>query len=467
MEARDLSRPPAGPSHRGHSCCLYQTEDERRATVGLFLKKGLEQGDKVVYAANARSADGVFEYLGGSGVDVRSYLSSGQLSVLSHDETFLLGGTFSPERMVALLRTEKDKANSEGYAQLRGAGDMSWALGRPADSERLIECEAMVDPLLNVPGCLAMCCYDQRQFDLCTLHGVLATHPRIFLGSKTFGNPCYVPPGQLLSPRSGDATLRKMLEAIAEREQLLAEVASLKRTDARRAAEFDQLRWDFLSLATHEFNTPLTIIKGYAQALLRIARDDHGRRLIQAINMGADRLAKTVKDAVTALSLDSGDLELATQEFDLRELVEHVTQRLALSSTRHRIRLAKAAQVVVRADASLVDQVLTNLIDNAVRYSPEGGDIEVELAERGQEAILSVRDHGIGIPKDRQAGIFQRFHRAHADKLHNRSGLALGLFVSMEIIRRHGGRMWFESEERRGTTFHFSLPLVNNTSSEM
>jgi signal transduction histidine kinase len=100
------------------------------------------------------------------------------------------------------------------------------------------------------------------------------------------------------------------------------------------------------------------------------------------------------------------------------------------------------------------------LIGNAIKHSPQGGDIDVRLALNGREAVVSVADRGFGIPKEKQGRIFQRFYRAHTNTPFDYGGLGLGLFLSWEIVRRHGGRMWFQSEEHKGSTFSFGLPLA-------
>ena len=114
----------------------------------------------------------------------------------------------------------------------------------------------------------------------------------------------------------------------------------------------------------------------------------------------------------------------------------------------------------VLGDRDRIGRVLTCLVDNAVRFSPSGGDVEALVEADGGEVRVAVRDHGLGIPEDRQAHVFERYYRAHAGTPEDYGGLGLGLEMSREIVRRHGGRMWFESAAGAGSTFHFSLPLA-------
>ena len=119
-----------------------------------------------------------------------------------------------------------------------------------------------------------------------------------------------------------------------------------------------------------------------------------------------------------------------------------------------------APPTAVLADRERIGQVVASLFENAVRFSPRGGDVEAEVTRRDAHAVVSVRDHGLGIPHERQSRIFERFYRAHAGTDQDYGGLGIGLDVSREIVARHGGRIWFESAPGEGSTFSFSLPLA-------
>ena len=232
-------------------------------------------------------------------------------------------------------------------------------------------------------------------------------------------------------------------------------------SDITRIRELDKLKDDFIVVAAHELKTPVAILKGYAQALLRGAEDIPvpRRKMLDSINRGADRIDRIVKDLLDISRLHLGHLELELERIDLPQLVEAVIDRMPLTSTKHRIRVVEAEPVVIYGDRDRLEQVLVNLLDNATKYSPKGGDIDVAVDGRGQEVVVSVRDQGVGIPADKQRHIFERFYSAHTGTPYDYGGMGVGLFISREIITRHGGRMWFESEERKGSTFYFSLPL--------
>ena len=231
--------------------------------------------------------------------------------------------------------------------------------------------------------------------------------------------------------------------------------------DITDLTELDRLKDQFIGVAAHELKTPLTIMKGYAEALLRLHDNlpPQAGRMLEAIDRGADRINAIVQDLLDVSKLQTGRLELASERVDLGDLVQQVVDRFGLTTARHHLRVADAEPAIVWGDRYRLEQVTEHLLENAVKHSPKGGEVRVAvLAEQG-EAVVSVKDQGVGIPQEKQEHIFERFYRAHTRTPYDFGGMGTGLYISREIITRHGGRMWFQSEEGKGSTFYFSLPL--------
>jgi two-component system phosphate regulon sensor histidine kinase PhoR len=228
--------------------------------------------------------------------------------------------------------------------------------------------------------------------------------------------------------------------------------------DVTPARRLDELRDEFLATAAHELKTPLAVVKAYAQLMARRGAGDP--QALAVIQRQVDRLTRLVQHLLetTRLGLE-GDARRA-EPFDLGRLAAEAVDGVRPTAPAHDLRLAIAGPAPVVADRDRISRVLASLLDNAVRFSPTGGAVEVNVAARDGEATVSVRDHGVGIPAERQAQVFERYYRAHAGTPHDYGGLGLGLETSREIVRRHGGRMWFESEPGSGSTFHFTLPLA-------
>jgi signal transduction histidine kinase len=224
----------------------------------------------------------------------------------------------------------------------------------------------------------------------------------------------------------------------------------------------------FLADVVHELKTPLAAAK--AQAQLALHQLDEGRtdpttaRALRLISQQIDRLSRLVGDLLEASRLESGTIELQPTEFDLSALLEEMRNRMQPLGDRHPIRISAPGKLPVVADKDRIEQVMSNLLSNAIRYSPEGGPIEVTAELTGNAVHVAVKDRGIGVPKEHHRLVFERFGRAHGTTF---GGLGLGLAISKGIVERHGGRMWLESSGKpgEGSVFHLQLPVRPNASS--
>ena len=255
----------------------------------------------------------------------------------------------------------------------------------------------------------------------------------------------------------------------SEYEQSAEPAAIAVHQDVTALKEAERLKDDFVGIAAHELRTPLAAIKGYAQILARQAARGQGQELedwqteaIEAIDSSTSRLVELTDDLLDVTRLQGGRLELHSEPADLVALLQRVVNRMRSTTDTHTIVLtATPEHIVVMIDRQRIEQVITNLINNAIKYSPDGGTIEITACEKreSQQALLSVRDEGIGIPFEQQGRIFGRFERAENARKREIKGTGLGLYLCRELIERNGGLIWFESTEGQGSTFYVLLPL--------
>jgi signal transduction histidine kinase len=215
----------------------------------------------------------------------------------------------------------------------------------------------------------------------------------------------------------------------------------------------------FLTAVVHELQTPLAAAKAQAQlALHQLAPrgEQNTARALHLIAHEIDRLARLVSDLLDADRLELGLFEVRPFWFDLPELLEEVRARLQPLSDKHPIEVRAPEHLPVLADRDRLDQLLSNMLSNAIRYSPDGGAIEVMAEQSRDQVHLSVRDNGLGVPMEHQQAIFERFSRAHRAF----GGLGLGLTISKGIVDGHRGKIWVESDgvPSHGSTFHVTLP---------
>jgi PAS domain S-box-containing protein len=232
--------------------------------------------------------------------------------------------------------------------------------------------------------------------------------------------------------------------------------------DVTAEKELDRERNEFLTVAAHELRTPLTPLSMYLQGIER--RLSRGAavepELVEKARKQVRRLSRLVEDLLDVSRLDSGRLSLSRELVAIDELVAEVVADFRAVSPQHEIVLRRPAQGVRAAgDRERLEQVVVNLVQNAVKYSPHGGRVEVSVDRAGSRARVQVSDQGIGIPKEEQKRVFERFFRAHNAATRNYGGLGIGLYVSNEIVERHGGAFEVSSEPGKGTVFAFTIPL--------
>jgi PAS domain S-box-containing protein len=230
-----------------------------------------------------------------------------------------------------------------------------------------------------------------------------------------------------------------------------------------RFRQADALKDTFISIVSHELKTPVAVIKGYAETLSRSdALNDPAlaHELLATIVEESDRLARLVDDLLDASRLQAGGLPFQdVEEVDLREIARRVVERYQPQATRHSLRLEFPEPFpTVRGDARRLEQVLDNLVSNAIKYSPRGGDVVVQGAASPAEVTLSVSDQGVGIPLEEQERIFERFYRVEGPETRAVAGTGLGLYLTRAIVRAHGGRIWVQSAPGQGATFYVAIP---------
>jgi signal transduction histidine kinase len=232
--------------------------------------------------------------------------------------------------------------------------------------------------------------------------------------------------------------------------------------DVTRERQQEEQRSTFISIISHELQTPIAIIKGYASTLARTDAKLEAKALrsrLVAIEEEADRLNNLVGNLLYASRIQAGGLHMDIAPLDLRNLIEGVTRRFRARSAGVSITLDIPPNLpTVIADRDRIEEVLQNLLDNAVKYSPRRRAITISCHATGEEVIVSVSDMGMGIALGEQEHIFDRFHRASDATTQATSGAGLGLYICRAIVEAHGGRIWVESTLRQGSTFSFSLP---------
>lgn len=250
----------------------------------------------------------------------------------------------------------------------------------------------------------------------------------------------------------------KIARDITER----ARIELQKQLYTKRLQELNTSKDEFMAMASHELKTPLTVIKASLEVLENRMKADSNLSLLHTSVRQTNKLSKLIEDLLDVSKIQAGKMVLNKSHFNLDELINDVITHLLPLSHQHNLVYNRSEKpVALFADRNRIEQVLVNILSNAIKYSPGGGDIVINTVQEEDVVTVSISDNGIGIPQEDLKDIFLRFHRVGG--LPNTfSGSGIGLYVASEIIEKHGGKIWAESTLGKGSTFYFQLNLIQS-----
>lgn len=265
----------------------------------------------------------------------------------------------------------------------------------------------------------------------------------------------------VVKPRSGEDLLGI---SIKKMKLDLCELTSQKDKVQQQTLELVMRRDEFFSIASHELKTPVTTLKAYTQLLLMEApalESDDREIMLKKMDAQINKLTSLINDLLDTSKLQNGQLIYDKRPFNFNELVSEIVEEIQLTTNSQQLIIKNNASAEIVADRSRIGQVLRNLLTNAIRFARDSKEIVLDINKKGSNIICSVRDFGTGIKSGEQNRIFERYYRISGNNLHTYPGLGLGLYISKEIIEKHGGKIWMESPEESGSIFYFELPILN------
>ncbi len=231
--------------------------------------------------------------------------------------------------------------------------------------------------------------------------------------------------------------------------------------DVTEKKKIEHQKDDFISITSHELKTPLASIKMLVE-VLKIQHkkngDEKSMAIIEKVESQLNRLTEMMTSFTNVYKLQTSNMELNKVSININKLVSGVVETMQFISETHSVKLLGSTTKKLFADKERLEQVLINLISNAIKYSPEADKVVVKIKEDEKNLTISIQDFGIGIPRNQQTKIFNRFYRIKGTNMKSIEGLGLGLFISSEIVKEHGGTIKIKSEKSKGTTFTVSLP---------
>jgi signal transduction histidine kinase len=229
--------------------------------------------------------------------------------------------------------------------------------------------------------------------------------------------------------------------------------------------EIDRMKSDFISLASHQLRTPLSAIKTYSHMLIDgfmgpLAPEQ--RKALRTIVSASNRMNELISTLLNVSRIETGNVIVSAKKINLNHIVDEIFKELALSADNKQITLSTklpASPVIIKGDNLIVKEILINMVSNAIKYTPNGGQVLVQIRKGSRNVLISVKDNGMGIPKSAREQLFSKFYRAQNVVRHETSGTGLGLYLVKGLVETLNGKIWFESIENRGSTFYVRLPI--------
>lgn len=254
--------------------------------------------------------------------------------------------------------------------------------------------------------------------------------------------------------------LEIMLSPVRNANGSVIGVSTIARDITRRKAQ-EQQKDEFIAVASHELKTPVTSLKIYSEILVeRFKNSDDliSASMVSKMDGQVNRLIGLIKTLLDTTQLVEGQYLLKKEQIDLNILIEEQIEAIKSTAKKHQIIFKAGTLSTVWADRKLIGQVITNLISNAIKYSPKGGEIIITSMQNESQVGMTIQDYGVGIPEEAKDKIFERYFRTSDANASTASGIGLGLYITANILRQHGGTISVESVEGLGSTFSFMLP---------
>jgi len=470
------ARLPSPVHHGQHVCLIYDDPKDQLPTLLPFIEEGLQRGEQCIYIVDDIEGVLLRNSLERAGLDVARAEQTGALLLWTRAE-WRQPGELDSGRKSAQVASILKRARAAGFAGVRLAVEMTWTLNPRIPVERLRHWEATLDTLLAAPGhtVSVICQYSRRRLAPAALESGLSTHRHAIVDGEIYSNPYFEGPAILASQGRHHARVvrsREVARMISslQREKTGASLEQhvwepLRTTPSRQELQSDapldgNTRAEAISLISHELRTPVSTILGNAELLARLdgALSGEERAASVAAILAETRRLGGVLDDLFVLWQGVAARELVLEPLSLRHTIE---RRLEVHRQRHPERnvdfTANSAELTVAADHDYVVQILSNLLENAERYSPVSDRILVETALEGDYMGVRIVDQGPEVVASERDLIFKAFIPQAAGL---RRGFGAGLAASKRLVEAQGGQIWTQPSARGGTEFGFTLPLA-------
>jgi signal transduction histidine kinase len=426
-----------------HLCLFYDSINDYFDIIKPYFKTGLENNEFCVWVIPKEfEMEKALEILQTAIPNLDCYRRKGQIEILQYSECYLNKGRFDGNAVITNWRNKLDKALSAGFDGLRVEGDTSWV---GTNRWRLfMDYESKVDNEMSNKKILAICSYPLKKIGAREIIDVIENHKFALIRRNE----------KWIYAKSFVDIVDKLLEIqthIKGENIELVKLAILKNT--------------FFSQSSHEIKTPLASITGYTQMLIKEkfgTINEQQKEVLNVLNRNAEHLDQIINNYLSLVQLQADTMKFTVEKIPIKSLIKESIELMyplaELKKIKIDIRLAEGLPPL-SIDVDKIKQVLINIIGNAIKFSPDGASININVKKKNKYILFEIQDFGFGIPKNEHEKIFEMFFQSESTRDKNIKGTGLGLPISKTIIEAHGGQIWVDSTIGEGSTFSFTLPI--------
>ncbi len=431
-----------------HFVQFYESDVFLLDSLSRFIGMGIREEDACIVVANKVHRDALEEQLKVYGLYLIAAQIQGRLVILDAAEIlsqFMVDGSPDPKRFSETVGNIIANARKEGR-RIRVFGEIVALLWADGNYTAAIQLEQLWNDLAKTYSFSLFCAYPMAGFGK-EFHGshfseIATRHSRL------------IPAESYCALVNPDERLRAIALLQQKAESLQAEIQERKKLEKQKD--------EFLGIASHELKTPVTSLKAYTQVLKgKFQKKGDMESVVHLTKMASqiNKLTTLISDLLDITKIESGKLQFHEEYFYFDDLVRETIDEIQIIAKNHSIVQKGATKKKICADRDRIGQVLINFLTNAIKYSPDSRTIIVKISARNEDVVFCVQDFGLGIDQTDIPHVFERFYREPGIQHETFPGLGLGLYISSEIIQRHNGKLWVESEKGKGSTFYCSIPI--------
>ncbi|MEA4847766.1 MAG: MEDS domain-containing protein [Clostridiaceae bacterium] len=420
-----------------HISQLYSSKTDFFAAAVPYVRSGLMNNELCIwiYSQNTSYKE-IKDITGEYAEDVDIYLESGQLKVMPYTEWYIDDNGFDEARVKRQWNDLIRYALKKGYDGLRAIADTSWM--EKSCFRDFSNYEHNINKHISSMPFIALCLYDAGKTDISEATEIIKNH------------------GYVIARHESGLELIKNPGLFMEDKQL---------QESDNTLECDKMKTEFFSNISHEFKTPLNVILATIQ-LMKSQKDQAYKGMkesqyLKIMQKNCYRLLRLVNNLIDITKIDSDYYELRPQNYNIIGLIKGITGSVAEYAMKRGIYIifdTNVEEKVIACDPDQIERIILNLLSNAIKFTHSGGSIWVKILDKGETLKISIKDTGIGIPRDKQASIFNRFQQVDKSLTRQHEGSGIGLSLVKALVEKHGGRISLNSEFGKGTEFTIEIP---------